>query len=715
MINLAATAPRPPRACSRRGKNGSLPRTAALCAALAAIIVLIAVASHPAAHADGGESARNQTAAPAPDQTPATPQAYAQRILRLLSDRHTNNWVRYWQARADCDAAPDAHNAAPIDRVLLTLTAAICAQIDARLGVNPADHPPRGDKRTGGLLLNEPDAAAGYTLFSPESANYAYLIDPLGRIAHSWRIRDPLNSRIYNKAKLLDNGNLLAIKPNSVLEFDPRGNIVWQYKVDDRLHHDFLKMPNGNVMLIVQGIKTRAEAIAAGANPEFVREEGIEYDYLIEVSPTGASGGEIVWEWSVWDHLVQDFDPTKPNYGEIAEHPELIDINFLLGPIGTGRSNPIDWTHVNAIDYNPELDQIMLSPRHYSELWIIDHSATTEEARGHSGGNSGMGGDLLYRWGNPRAYGHGTSEDQRLFQQHQTHWIPPGLPGAGNILLFNNGSESPGYKRLYSSIDELAPPADGYRYRRDENSPYPPAELAWTYAAETPTDFYAHLMSGTQRLPNGNTLIVDTPAGTIFQVTPAGKVAWKYILPLHYHISLWQDAGAPAQLTQGRPNMRFITIRKNFLYRAYWYPPDHPGLQALDLTPGLYLEDYPDLLDWARAAVAAGDFGQPIADSDFDVYMDDGNLIYFKQPCAAEDTHATFFLHIIPADERDLPVDRQEHGFVQEDFRFGSRGKASDGWCIAIAPLPRYAIKRIHTGQFTGEGQAWRAEAELGE
>ena len=173
---------------------------------MAAIAVLIAAPWHPStAHADGGASARSQTATPAPDDSGATAQAHAQRILRILSDRHANNWVRYWQARAECQAAPAAHDAAPIDHVLLSLTASLCAKLDARLGVNPADYSPRGENRTVGLLLNEPDAAAGYTLFTGSLNSDVFLLDPLGRVAHAWHMTDRVSH-----PKLLDNGNLLV-------------------------------------------------------------------------------------------------------------------------------------------------------------------------------------------------------------------------------------------------------------------------------------------------------------------------------------------------------------------------------------------------------------------------------------------------------------------------------------------------------------------------
>ena len=588
----------------------------------------------------------------------------------------------------------------------------------ARLPITePAINPPRGDARTGGLLVNTPAAAKGYTLFTLQrDTQKVYLLDTLGRVAHTYHIKQTLPGRGIVHAKLLDNANLLimAATPLVILEIDPRGNIVWRYDAARELHHDFLKMPSGNVLLLVKGFKTREEVIAAGANPEFVHKNGLSYDYLLEVRPIYPSGGEIVWQWSSWDHLVQDFDPSKPNYGAIADHPELIDLNFLLKSIHERRpSYPNDWLHANAIDYNLQLDQIMLSPRHFSELWIIDHSATTEEARGHIGGNSGMGGDLLYRWGNPRAYARGALADQRLFWQHHTHWIPPGLPGAGNILVFNNGNEMPGDERLYSSVDEIVPPVDGYRYRRPDNAPYAPANPAWSYTAPTPADFYASYISGAQRLPNGNTLIVDGPVGTIFQATPDGKTAWKYIVPWHYHISLWQNEKAPARLTLGTPD-KFHPVITNKIYRAYWYPPDHPGLQALDLTPGAYLNGEQDLLYWTRDAITAGDFGEPLANSDFDIYIHENALVYFKPNCAQEDTQPSFFLHIYPAYLTDIPAQMQQRGFDNRSFNFlGRNVHMVDDSCIAIALLPRYQIARIKTGQQTDAGELWRADINL--
>ena len=218
--------------------------------------------------------------------------------------------------------------------------------------------------------------------------------------------------------------------------------------------------------------------------------------------PVGTNAGNIVWEWHVWDHLIQDFDLVQDNYDVVADHPELVDVN---GWVEGNKGIMPFWNHMNSIDYNADLDQIILSVRGNSELWVIDHSTSTAEAAGHSGGNSAKGGDLLYRWGNPITYDAGSEGDQMLFDQHDAQWIETGCPGAGNILIFNNG-----LSRDYSSIDEIIPPVDAFGdYDLTVGSAYQPADLTWTYTADPPTSLYSEAISGTQRLPNGNTLICD--------------------------------------------------------------------------------------------------------------------------------------------------------------------------------------------------------------
>ena len=560
----------------------------ALTSAVAAIAIaaaLIGGGLHSQAHADS-PTPSDARASQSPADVSQALRRYTLQLLHILSDADSNKWELYRQAIAYCAAPPT--NLAEIDAVsdvslfdatLVALTWDLCADLDRRLD----------EARTVGLLVNEPESMVGYVLIPGRTNNDVHLIDHLGRIAHSWHLEN-----IVSHAKLLDNGNLLVdithSRSNGVAEVDPEGNIIWRYTYTPSdtyyFHHDFLKMPNGNILILAGNVKTRDEAIAAGANPSVIPSEGMTYDYVIEVRPAGSEGGEIVWEWSAWDYLAQDFDPTKENYHDPSERPELIDVNYVTAP-GLRNLNILDWLHTNSLDYNPALDQIMISPRQFSELWIIDHSVSTEEAPTGKGGNSGNGGALLYRWGNPRAYGRGTIVDQRLFRQHNTHWIVPGLPGAGNILVFNNGYDLDVEPRFYSSVEEIVPPVDGYGYRREPGKPYPPLEAIWTYTAETPTDFYARIIGGAQRLPNGNTLICESVSGILFQVTPDGKTVWKYVYPLNQETPLKQGEQPSLIL-----NRAVDTLKRNSVYRAYWYAPDHPGLQKYDLTPGATIELY---------------------------------------------------------------------------------------------------------------------------
>ena len=450
-------------------------------------------------------------------------------------------------------------------RRFLLLAAAIVLALVAAFSLADAQ------EQTVGLFLHEEGTSEGYTLFKPLRYGTAYLIDNEGRAVHSWETGGG------QTPYLLPDGSVIRTAAGGVRQLSWDGAPVWQFNPAVGLgHHDLAVLPNGNVLMIVREVHSAAEAIAAGRDPALLADNALWTDFIIEVEPTGATTGNVVWEWYPWDHLVQDRDPAKVNFGVVADHPELIDINFSDSSRPLGEA---DWHHTNAIDYNEEFDQIVVSVRHFSELWVIDHSTTTEQAAGHTGGDSGEGGDLLYRWGNPQAYRAGDASDQQLFLQHDTQWIDPGLPGEGNILVFNNGNGRPGAN--YSSIEEIVPPVDSLgNYALTLGQPYGPATPTWTYAAANPTDFYSWFISGAIRLPNGNTLIDAGAQGTFFEVTPDGTTVWEYVNPVT----------GDGPLKQGSPISTLGFAAGNIVFRAYRYSPDYPAFVGRDLSPGAPIE-----------------------------------------------------------------------------------------------------------------------------
>lgn len=450
----------------------------------------------------------------------------------------------------------------------------------------------KAQTRTIGLMVNESQAFPGYTLFSPKHYPYTYLINNEGRIIHQWTksIYEPGQS-VY----LLENGNLLRTcmtkgklstgggEGGRIEEYDWDGNLVWEldYSTETYMqHHDIRPLPNGNIIMLVVEKKTYAEAIAAGFNPnklasEIQQKNIMVPDYVVEIKPTKPKGGTVVWEWHVWDHLIQEYDPTKANYGVVKDHPELIDA------AGDQTNIPAFWNHMNSIDYNPDLDQIMMSVRGNSEIWIIDHSTTTQEAKGHTGGKYGKGGDLLYRYGNPITYRAGTANDQKFYQQHDAEWVRTDCPGAGNITVFNNG-----LKRNYSTIDEITPPITLLgTYSISTGQPFGPSEFAWMYSATPPSSMYAEAISGAQRLPNGNTIICDGTHGTFIEVTHDKEVVWKYICPVEKTGPLMQGATLSDDPARAGEKM-------NAVFRVYKYPYTYAAFNGKTLTPGDFIEKY---------------------------------------------------------------------------------------------------------------------------
>ncbi len=460
-----------------------------------------------------------------------------------------------------------------------------------------------GLKEPRGIRINRPEAQPGYTLFGGVLSDTVYLIDNDGQVVHTWKTDLAPALNVY----LLDNGNIMRPgrevdverfsgggQGGRIQELTWDGELVWDFRFasDQYLpHHDIEVLPNGNVLAIAWEYKSAEEVLRAGRNPSTVAADGMWPDMVVEIEPIRPHGGRIVWKWHAWDHLIQNRSPRLPNYGEPADHPGRIDINAGRAPeMGSAELEELkalgylsadttqadlqsDLLHTNSVEYNAELDQIMISVRHYNEIWIIDHSTTIEEAAGSTGGRWGRGGDLLYRWGNPAAYGRGDATAKRLFAQHDGQWIPDGYPGAGNLTVFSNRmSDASG---PFSAIFEIVPPttAPGV-YSIPEQGPFGPAEPVWSYRGTAENFFYASFGSGAERLPNGNTLICSGARGRLFEVTPDGEIVWEFWDPRRGNVRM-PDGSTP------HPVHEFTYA----IFRATRIPPDHPGLPGRDLRP----------------------------------------------------------------------------------------------------------------------------------
>ena len=442
-------------------------------------------------------------------------------------------------------------------------------------------------QNTVGLLTYDAERTGeGYNLFYPNNQNKLFLIDNCGRLVHSWTDTNE-TSFPGTVASLLPDGNLLRSKTSSeiagstfgaggaggiieILDWD--SNVVWKRIIADtfqRQHHEVYPMPNGNVLCIVWERHGWEEIVENGFDTISNQMDELWSDAIFEINPELDS---IVWEWHAWDHLIQDFDSTKLNYGVVAEHTERIDINYQEHTFGRR-----DWLHSNALDYNPHLDQIMLTVRNFHEIWIIDHSTNINEAASSAGGLSKKGGDLLFRWGNPNSYASGTSEDHKLFFMHDGQWIDnPDSEFDGDVMVYNNMIE------LDLSLGEIFEPIwnpTEFKYELDEGI-YLPKNFTRDISHPDTLKNYSTSASNIQFLPNGNFLMCAARQGFAFELTPDEEVVWEYKVPFKF--------GLPV------PQGLALNLSDNFTNQLRRYHPDFPGFLDKDLTPKDFLESNPN-------------------------------------------------------------------------------------------------------------------------
>jgi len=331
---------------------------------------------------------------------------------------------------------------------------------------------------TGRTIYDPQNAYNGYTLYFTrgDPQHRVLLIDMQGDIVHSWN--RPGYTLGY--AEPLLNGNVLikAYKQgvgSGLVELDWESNVVWEFFDENHsfIHHDFERLENGNTLILC---KQHIDV------PE-ISSETLEDDYIIEVNPQGI----IVWEWHTYEH----FD----EFGFTAEAKQLI--------ADAGG----DWAHANSINCLPgsisRKELILVSQRKTNTIFVLSKDT----------------GEIVWQIG---------PNDNQTLGQHNAQMIPEDLPGANNILVFDNGGivGYPMEARLYSRVVEINPWSK---------------KTVWKYQANNSglsnLTFFSSIVSGAQRLPNGNTLIVEGENGRFFEVTRDFEIVWEYVSPFFFWLN----------------------------------------------------------------------------------------------------------------------------------------------------------------------------------
>lgn len=364
-----------------------------------------------------------------------------------------------------------------------------------------------------GVTIYNPDKAYNcYVLFDGRD-DRAQLIDMQGTAVHIWpysgwpvEMIDPADAN-GEKGHILGQKEKDAFANETVIELDWDGNIVWEWGKQAPggkagQDHDLARLPNGNTLIL--GYYPR---IVPEISDEPVRDQNI-----YEVTPDG----DLVWQWSAVDHRDQ-LGITADMTGLLLD-PRIR--NRRTGLLALNNMQPLGpnkWHRGGDTRFHP--DNILIDSRDGNFIAIIERSSG--DIVWLSGPNYPASQDMSKR----KFVGPVPRPLDQTSGQHDAHLIPDGYPGAGNILLFDNGGYS-GWPPVYHFLWQAT--------RILEIDPIT-LDIVWQYDASSSGDqvwsFFSYFMGGARRLPNGNTLICETIHGRIFQVTPDGEIVWEYINP----------------------------------------------------------------------------------------------------------------------------------------------------------------------------------------
>jgi hypothetical protein len=381
-----------------------------------------------------------------------------------------------------------------------------------------------------GTTIYDPDRAwNGYTVLSPLATQAVLVIDMNGAVVKRW---DGYNNSAGGPARVLPGGFVVGAsgarppfqESLELIQRDFASNITWRFSRAEeittrgdsafwsaRQHHDWQResFPAGyyspESTPAIEGGNTLILTHTDRKQPA-VADVPLEDDRLIEVS----WNGDIVWEWVASDHIDE--------MGFSADARKIIK---AAAAFNKARGS-YDWLHVNSATYvgpNQWFDQgdrrfapnnVIISSREASLLAIVARD-----------------GSIVWRLGPDFNESKELRAIRQIIGQHHAHFIPKGLPGAGNLLVFDNGGASG-----YGFANPIAPDGRGAYARATsrvlEINPVT-LELVWSYANPR---FFSTNISGAQRLPNGNTLITAGAGGRMFEVTREGAIVWEYMYPL---------------------------------------------------------------------------------------------------------------------------------------------------------------------------------------
>ena len=331
--------------------------------------------------------------------------------------------------------------------------------------------PVAADDARQGVVIHDPRAWPGLNLFNPRYLARAFLVDMDGRTVHQWSLPDEQRDGFHHVEPTPDGGLVALIKNHRIVRLDAASHVLWSR--DLPVHHDVALTADGGLW-----VPTR--------HRRWVEHEGERLPLVEDRLTRLGADGQVRREISLWDLFGRDVrdDQWQAIRDWVAAMEDRDPAKVIAR---AGADSPADVFHTNSVEIlrRPvpglgERGDLLISIRQLDTVAVVDPRS----------------GAIRWRWG-----------PGELDHQHQ-----PSVTRAGTVLIFDNGR-----LRRWSRVVEVDPASGA---------------IVWQYRAEPRESFFSFSRGGAQRLPNGDTLITESDAGRVLEVTPAGEVVWELLAPL---------------------------------------------------------------------------------------------------------------------------------------------------------------------------------------